>query len=95
MNNERQIKYGTEETQSLEYLVFTAIGVKIGIYTGVGKNDKIEWQIMTVGNYGDEIEDFFDWHVDHNKQWFDTPIQAAAFFVRKYYEWLSYRQNKK
>jgi hypothetical protein len=70
----------------IEFITSAAVGFPVEIYwtasivTGVG--EKYSYQIMPVSDR--EGGPFWEWHLDTNEQFFESPLLAAEAFVRAF-----------
>ena len=75
----------------LQEMVGRLVGFPVELYwvssgmTGVGKG--LSYQVMPTAEAEDERLVFWWWHLDHNRQFFRTPLEAAAAFVRAWRRW--------
>jgi hypothetical protein len=69
---------------AIESITSAAAGFPVEIHwgasvvTGVGNRDS--YQIMPVEDAHGGA--FWEWHLDNNEQWFETPLKAASAFVQ-------------
>ena len=78
-----------KQVKAIEYITGVAVGFSVVVCLGTGRNGtEKEFQIMPEDEFaaGPEVEIFFDWHTENNKQWFEHPLEAAADFVAKFQE---------
>jgi hypothetical protein len=77
----------------VEYMASLAVGFSVEVYcvgpelTGARRGDR--WQVLPGIESDDKAGDFMAWHMENSEQWFTTPIEAAAQFVRAYKKWLN------
>jgi hypothetical protein len=82
----------------IEFITSHAVGFPIKVYWGSGPGLQIgerpdSYQIMTITKADlQHVPEFWDWHTNHNPQWFETPIEAAAAFVEA---WLRFQKMEK
>ena len=86
-------EYFAQHQAAIEYITSAAVGFPVGIHIGDGRDigEMPEYyQIIPSSQAEDDRQDvseFFDWHFTHNQQWFETPIEAAAAFVKAWRSW--------
>jgi DNA-binding PadR family transcriptional regulator len=102
MQNENKNKRMNEKieksqirTKAIEYITTVAVGFPVGVYIGTNRSGGNEFQIMPIDEFKSNVEDFWDWHVENNEQWFETPIEAAADFVEKYHKFQKTKKNER
>ena len=61
-----------------------------GWWSGVGDPDS--FQLMPTVRAERERGVFWDWHLDHNRQFFAHPLDAACAFVSAWERWLAERR---
>lgn len=50
----------------------------------------VAYQIMPATD--DTAPEFFSWHLETNRQWYESPLEAAAAFVQA---WQEYAKQKR
>jgi hypothetical protein len=72
--------------ERIEYLTSFAVGFPVEVYwcasanTGVGEDGSY----LIMPECDEQGGAFWDWHLDNNEQFFATPIEAAAAFVKAF-----------
>jgi len=83
-------EYLMQNKKPLEYITSVAVGFPVEVYWGHGQALEIGsnpdyYQIMPhiqAETGRQDVRAFWDWHLAENQQWFETPIEAAAAFVK-------------
>jgi hypothetical protein len=70
----------------LSFVVSVAVGFAVSIYDKSGKKKK-RYQVMRWDEGEGPGYEFWDWHLWHMPQFFDTPDAAAAAFVESWLNW--------
>jgi hypothetical protein len=91
-------EYLMEHKKPIEYITSCAVGFLVEVHwgdgpaLGIGENPDY-YQIMPhVAEHRQNMEDFWSWHLTNNQQWFDTPAEACAAFVKA---WALFRKAAK
>jgi hypothetical protein len=88
--NQPNREYFLKYDEPLEYITSIAVGFPVEVYWGdgaalqIGSNPDY-YQIMPhtqVEEGRQDVSYFWGWHLAHNRQWFETPVEAAAAFVK-------------
>jgi hypothetical protein len=84
---------------TLQEMVGRLVGFPVEVYwvasyaSGVGKGSS--YQIMPACEAEHERRVFWWWHLDHNRQFYLTPLEAAAAFVRAWRRWVAEERREK
>src|SRR5262245_42652949 len=91
--SEPGVEFWAGRKRGLEQLVGAVVGFPVELYwgasamTGVGRNGS--YQVMPDTKAEAARCVFWEWHLEHNEQWYPTPLEAAAAFVREWRRWVS------
>jgi hypothetical protein len=91
------LDYWRTHRDALQEMIGRCVGFPVEVYrassvlTGVGKKDS--YQIMPTLDGERARRVFWAWHLDHNRQFFPTPLEAAAAFVRSWRRWVREAPN--
>jgi hypothetical protein len=93
--NQPNREYFLKYDEPLEYITSAAVGFPVQVYWGDGSALELGdrphyYQIMPhpqADRGRQDVNDFWYWHVDSNQQWFETPLEAAAAFVKAWKNW--------
>ena len=78
-------EYWLNNEHYVEEVTSQAVGFPVKVYTAqddttTGMGNTVAYQIMPATN--ETASEFFFWHLENNRQWFESPPEAAAAFVR-------------
>ena len=86
-------EFWATQREPIEYLTSQCVGFFVQLYWGAGD----QYQVMLRDNCENAVpalpnqplaKDFWEWHLRTNEQWFATPLQAAAAFVKVWFQYI-------
>ncbi len=86
-------EYWLRNEHHVEEITSQAVGFPVKVYNGqggttTGMGNAVAYQIMPAA--GDTAPEFFSWHLETNRQWYESPLEAAAAFVQA---WRTYAKR--
>jgi len=86
-------EYWLQNEHYIEEITSQVVGFPVKVYTGegdstTGMGNTVAYQIMP--GTPDIASEFFFWHLETNRQWYESPLEAAAAFAQA---WQTYAKR--